>query len=52
MQTHNMAIVFAPTVLRPEGDDLQRQLRDGGHAVACVQTLLDRYDEIFLVISL
>ena len=48
MTSSNLAIVFAPNLLRPpQQDDLKAMFGDSKHANALMKTLIEQYTEIF-----
>jgi hypothetical protein len=49
MTTANLAIVFAPNLLYPPGNDMIRLMSDSGHTSRLFQIFIRSYDEIFSV---
>jgi hypothetical protein len=48
MTVNNIAIVFAPTLLRPPGDQLDIALQDSSYANNLVKFMIEEYNAIFL----
>jgi hypothetical protein len=49
MTVNNIAIVFAPTLLRPPGDQLDIALQDSSYANHLVKFMIEEFDAVFLV---
>ncbi len=47
MGAENLAVVFAPTLFRPQGDDLSQSMKDTPLTTACVVLMIDFFDRIF-----
>lgn len=47
MTAHNLAVVFAPNLLRPEVETPQSMVRDSAAAIQAVQVMVERCDEVF-----
>jgi hypothetical protein len=47
MVSANLAIVFAPNLLRPRGSDLSLIMSDSPHANGLMTTLIDQYEYVF-----
>ena len=47
MGAENLAVVFAPTLFRPRGGDLEQQMRDTPRTTDCVMLFINHFDRIF-----
>lgn len=47
MGAENLAVVFAPTLFRPKGDNLSQSMNDTPLTTACVVLMIDYFDRIF-----
>ncbi|KAL0484740.1 Rho GTPase-activating protein gacJJ [Acrasis kona] len=47
MNSGNLAIVFAPTLLRPRGDDLKSMMLESEKSRSLTKTLIDQYEFLF-----
>lgn len=44
----NLSIVFAPTMVRPQGDDLMKMMENQKQTGAAMHTLIEDYEFIFV----
>jgi hypothetical protein len=49
MEAKNLAIVFAPTLLRPTGNDPLTTLNDATKSQRIIELLILNYDDLFVV---
>ncbi len=47
MTVNNIAIVFAPTLLRPLGDKMDQIIQDSGHGNYLIKLMIEEYNSIF-----
>ncbi|KAL6077464.1 Myosin IX [Balamuthia mandrillaris] len=47
MNVNNLAIVFAPTLLRPPGDQIDIAIQDSSHANNLIKYMIEQYETIF-----
>jgi hypothetical protein len=48
MNPTNLSIVFAPNLLRPEGDQLGLMLSDSAHSAGLMKTLIESFEFLFV----
>ena len=49
MKPANIAIVFAPNLLKPEGDDILTQIADSAYSNRLMEVFVTEYEKIFKV---
>eukprot|EP01117_Protostelium_nocturnum_P005209 TRINITY_DN1894_c0_g1_i2.p1 TRINITY_DN1894_c0_g1~~TRINITY_DN1894_c0_g1_i2.p1 ORF type:complete len:462 (-),score=159.70 TRINITY_DN1894_c0_g1_i2:60-1445(-) len=47
MNSHNLAIVFSPTLYRPKEETMEVVMQDASHAVSLIETFITNCEELF-----